>query len=50
MLVWRLVVEKIATLTEIDNYWTAKDIFKANAVLDMKADITDNIEPRGKNK
>jgi hypothetical protein len=33
------VIERIATLEEINTSWTLTDINKANALLDMKADI-----------
>jgi hypothetical protein len=33
------VIDRIATLDEIDRHWTLTDIYKANALLDMKADI-----------
>lgn len=42
-LLWRLVVwEKIATRTEIEQ-WTVRDIFKANAMIDLKRDIEESI-------
>jgi len=37
--VWRLITERVATLQELDAHWTIEDMLKANAVLDMKADI-----------
>ena len=36
---WRLVMERIATLEEINRSWSLIDIYKANALLDMRADI-----------
>ena len=36
---WRLVTERVARLEELNRSWTVLDIAKANAVLDMKADI-----------
>lgn len=35
--IWRLVTEKIVSLKELDERWTTRDIFKANAILDFKA-------------
>ena len=43
MLVWRLVISKLATLKDIDTFWTVDDILKGNAVLDMQ-DTFDEIE------
>ena len=37
--VWRLVTERVAHLEELNRSWTVLDIAKANAVLDMRADI-----------
>ena len=39
MLIWRLVLGKIATLSEIDNHWCFDDIMKANELLDLKDDV-----------
>lgn len=37
---WRLaVIEKVATLDEIEREWTFDDIARANAVLDMRDDV-----------
>jgi len=33
------VVERIATLEELDSHWTLDDMARANALLDMKADV-----------
>jgi len=34
--VWRLVIENVATLEEIDRSWCLDDIAKMNALLDHK--------------
>lgn len=34
--VWRVVVSKLATLREIDEHWTIKDLIDANAILDTQ--------------
>ena len=49
---WRLVTERVATLAEIDGHWTLEDIYKANALLDMQADIraANAPKPRGGRK
>lgn len=36
MMVWRIVLSKIATLEEIDTSWCLDDILDANAVLDYQ--------------
>jgi len=33
------VVDKVATLHELETHWSLDDVAKANAVLDMRADI-----------
>ncbi len=35
MLVWRLVKNGMATLTELETTWSIDDVLRANAVLDM---------------
>ena len=35
---WRLVLNRIATLDELNRGWTLAEIYKANALLDMQAD------------
>lgn len=37
MMVWRLVLAKVATLEEIDRSWSLDDILDANALLDYQA-------------
>lgn len=39
MAVWRLVREKMATLTEIETSWSYDDIMRALAVLDYESDL-----------
>jgi len=34
--VWRLVVERVATLREIGTYYDLNDVFDANAALDLR--------------
>jgi len=41
LVVWRLVTEKVASLQEIDEHWCINDVFKANAMLDLKIAISD---------
>ena len=35
--VWRLVVEGVATLSEVDTHWTLTDVLDANEALDAYA-------------
>ena len=34
--VWRVVVSGLATLRDIDEHWTIKDLIDANAILDTQ--------------
>ena len=47
---WRLVIEHVATLEEMDRHWTLDDIYRANALLDMKADMQAEAERKAKKK
>lgn len=35
-MIWRLVLEKVATLAEIEQHWTLLDVGDANEALDLK--------------
>lgn len=37
MIIWTLVVEKIATLHEIETHWSLDDLFRAHDTLEIKA-------------
>lgn len=37
--IWRLITEKMATLEELKTSWTMDDVDRAIAVLNLKADI-----------
>lgn len=39
MIIWRLVLDNIATLEEIERHWSLDDVFRANALLDMRCDM-----------
>ena len=40
MIIWRLVLlEKIATLEEIESHWSLDDVMRATAVLDFRGDV-----------
>lgn len=36
--VWRLVLEGVATLHELETHWSIDDLVSANAALDAKAE------------
>lgn len=38
-IIWRLIIEKIASLYEIEKMWSLDDVLRANALLDMKMDL-----------
>ncbi len=43
---WRLVVEQVATLQEIDEHWTIEDVLDANEALDVFDDAqVDELQP-----
>jgi hypothetical protein len=37
--VWRLVTEKIATLSELETVWSYDDMIRANITLDIKVEV-----------
>ena len=39
ILVWRIVLEKIATLEEIERSWSLDDLYRAEAVLDLRDEL-----------
>lgn len=39
MLIWSLVLEKVATLTELETTWNLDDAHRANAVLQIRAEM-----------
>lgn len=42
--IWRLVCwEKCASLQELEETWSVRDVLKANAFLDFKYDIEDSM-------
>lgn len=34
--VWRVIIEQVATLREIESYWSIDDLADANEALDIK--------------
>lgn len=45
---WRLVLDKVASLEELNNHYTLVDIWKANALLDMRAAVKAQQEAKRK--
>jgi len=43
---WRLVTEKIASLQELETNWNLDDLYKANALLDMRLDLSEDARRR----
>jgi hypothetical protein len=39
MEIWRLVMENVATLSELETTWSLDDVMRANAVLSMQKTI-----------
>ena len=37
-MIWRPILEGVATLNEIEKYWSLEDVFLANQALDVKAE------------
>lgn len=46
MIIWRLVIGKLGTYTEICQEWSFDDIMKGNEVLDIKDDIQSLLTPK----
>jgi hypothetical protein len=39
--VWRLVLEGMASLHEVETHWTITDVLDANEALDVQGDVTE---------
>lgn len=48
MAIWSLIVEKIATLKELETYWSLDDVLRVHALLDMRSSMEFEIR-RAKN-
>lgn len=46
--IWRLILEKIVTLTELETTWNLDDVMRANALLDMRLDLAEDARRRAK--
>lgn len=49
-MIWRLVLEQVATLAEIETQWSLDDVYRANAMLDMRAAVSEAIDVETKNR
>ena len=47
-LLWRLVLEGIASLEEIERTWNLDDLLRANALLDMRLDLMEESKRKGR--
>lgn len=47
--IWRLVLEGIVSLQEIEQSWSLDDVMRANALLDMKIDLRQEEERKAFN-
>lgn len=50
MMIWRVAQSDMATLGEIEAQWSIDDVFRANAILDMKADLEEAARQEAKRK
>ena len=41
LIIWRLVLQKICSLQELETIWSLDDVLRANALLDMQSDLTE---------
>lgn len=48
MPIWRLVLEKVASLEELELVWNLDDVYRANALLDMRLDLQEDARRRTK--
>jgi hypothetical protein len=39
--IWRLILEKITSLQELETLWNLDDVMRANALLDMQQDLSE---------
>ena len=43
-----MIVDGIATLKELETVWSIDDVNRANAILDMRADLAEDARRRAK--
>lgn len=46
-LFWRIILEGIASLEEIERTWSLDDLLRANALLDMRLDLMEEAKKKG---
>ena len=46
MPIWKLVLEKVASLEELELIWNLDDVYRANALLDMRFDLQEDARRR----
>lgn len=46
-LFWRIILEGIASLEEIERTWSLDDLLRANALLDMRLDLLEESKRKG---
>ena len=46
-LFWRIILEGIASLEEIERAWSLDDLMRANALLDMRLDLLEESKKKG---
>ena len=46
--IWRIVLAQIATLKEIETYWSIDDLADANEALDIKAEAEDHMHKQNR--
>lgn len=49
-LFWRIILEGIASLEEIERTWNLDDLMRANALLDMRLDLMEESRRKGSNR
>ncbi len=50
MLIWTLIMEKVATLKELETHWCLDDAIRAFAVIEIRADQQERILKNSKAK
>lgn len=50
MSVWVLVINKMATLEELETSWSLDDVMRIHAILEMREDLNKEIEKEKRSK
>lgn len=48
MSIWVLLMEKIATLTELETTWSLDDVLRAHAILNFKSEQIEKMHKKAK--